>query len=190
MTTSLFLRQFLRNPRQISSIVPSSPYLARAMAQGLSGTTGRVVEFGPGTGSLTQGILAAGVRPADLTLFELDSQFVATLRQQFAGVTVLNVPADQAPAHIAPGVGAVVSGLPLLSIPHEICAAIVKAAFDILAPGAPFIQFTYGPKPSIPADIIADLGLDARQSAFVWRNLPPARVYRFTRNRDQRLASA
>lgn len=190
MTATLFLRQFLRNPRQISSIVPSSPYLARAMSQGLSGGTGRVVEFGPGTGSLTQGILDAGVRPENLILFELDAQFVTTLRQRFTGVTVLNIPADKARDHVAPGVGAVVSGLPLLSIPHEICSAIVGAAFEILAPGAPFIQFTYGPKPSIPADIIADMGLYAEQSAFVWRNLPPARVHRFTRMRDQRQASA
>ena len=185
MTATLFLRQFLRNPRQISSIAPSSSYLARAMAQGLSGDTGRVVEFGPGTGSLTEGILAAGVHPEDLTLFELDEQFVTTLRRRFVGVTVLHAPADKAAEHIAPGVGAVVSGLPLLSMPADICAAIVGAAFDILAPGAPFIQFTYGSKPSIPASVVAALGLHAEQSAFVWCNLPPARVHRFTRAQDR-----
>ena len=59
--------------------------------------------------------------------------------------------------------------------------AIVGAAFRILAPGAPFIQFTYGSKPSVPAAIIADLGLRVERRALVLLNLPPARVYHFTR---------
>jgi len=176
---ALFMREFIRNPRQVSSIAPSSRYLARAVAQGLGPQTGRVVEFGPGTGSLTRGILERGVPPGQLTLFELDPQFIAPLRAQFPGVAIHNTPADAAPDVVAPGVGAVVSGLPLLSMPPAICAAIVGAAFRILKPGAPYIQFTYGPKPSIPPAVIAKLGLTVEQSAFVWANLPPARVHTF-----------
>lgn len=183
MTTApaLFFRQLLRNPRQVSAIAPSSRHLGRAMAAGLGPPTGRVVEFGPGTGSLTRAILARGVAPADLTLFELDATFATALRGRFPGVAIHNAPADRAPDLIAPGVGAVVSGLPLLSMPEPVCAAIVGAAFRLLAPGAPFIQFTYGSKPSVPAAIIADLGLRVERRALVLLNLPPARVYRFTR---------
>ena len=151
------------------------------MTEGLGPGSGRVVEFGPGTGSLTAAILNRGVSPRDLTLFELDATFAEALRRRFPGVTVHHAPADAARAFVLPGVSAVVSGLPLLSMPAAVRAAIVGAAFDILAPGAPFIQFTYGPKPSVPADIVADLGLRVEQRAFVWRNLPPARVHHFTR---------
>ncbi|MCY1125509.1 methyltransferase type 12 [Frigidibacter sp. RF13] len=176
---TLFLRRLIRNPKQVSAIAPSSRFLGRAMARGLGPETGRVVEFGPGTGSLTRAILAAGVASADLTLFELDQTFTTALSAAFPGVRVLNQPADRAHDHVAPGVGAVVSGLPLLSMPAPVSRAIVASAFRILAPGAPYIQFTYGPKPSVPAAVIEEFGLSVEQTAFVWANLPPARVHRF-----------
>ena len=72
----LFFRQLLSKPKQISAISPSSPWLARAVAKGLGPDTGKVVEFGPGTGALTRGILAAGVAARDLTVFEMDADFV------------------------------------------------------------------------------------------------------------------
>ncbi len=79
----LFFRQLLTQPKQISAIAPSSPWLARAMAEGLGPQTGRVVEFGPGTGVLTRGVLAAGVAPENLTLFEMSADFVGHLRLRF-----------------------------------------------------------------------------------------------------------
>ncbi len=174
----LFLRQLLTNPKQISAIAPSSRWLARAMAAGLGPQTGRVVEFGPGTGRLTQGILAAGVAPADLTLYEMDPAFAGHLRASFPGVTIHTAPAQEA-AKLEPGVGAVVSGLPLLSMPPELRRDIVSAAFAILRPGAPYIQFTYGPRPPLPPEMIDEMGLTVESGPKVWANLPPARVYRF-----------
>jgi phosphatidylethanolamine/phosphatidyl-N-methylethanolamine N-methyltransferase len=176
---TLFLRRLARAPKQVSAMAPSSRYLAQAMAEGLGPRTGRVVEFGPGTGRLTRGILDTGVKPADLTLFELDPAFVGHLIQRFPGVTVHATGADTAPDHVAPGVAAVVSGLPLLSMPPSVREAIVGAAFRILAPGGVYIQFTYGPKPPVPEDIVDRLGLTVEAGRKVWANLPPARVYRF-----------
>lgn len=179
---ALFRRRLMRNPRQVSAVAPSSRFLARAMAEGLGPATGRVVEFGPGTGQLTRGILAAGVAATNLTGFELDPDFVQHLRQTFPGVTVHHLGADRADTVVAPGVGAVVSGLPLLSMPRSVQEAILAAAFRILAPGAPFIQFTYGPKPPVQQALLAKLGLRADAGPKVWLNLPPARVYQFHRS--------
>lgn len=151
------------------------------MAEGLGPQTGRVVEFGPGTGRLTRAILDAGVPPHQLDLFELDSDFVYHLKLRFPGVAVHHLGADQADKIVQPGVGAVISGLPLLSMPSEVREAIVGAAFRVLAPGAPLIQFTYGPVPPVPADTLAKLGLRVEAGAKIWLNLPPARVYRFYR---------
>lgn len=177
---TLFFRQLLSRPKQISAVAPSSLFLARAMADGLAPGQ-RVVEFGPGTGVLTRAILAAGVRPADLTLFEFNRDFVAHLRAEFPGVTVLNEGAQSAAAHVAPGVDAVISGLPLLSMPRDIRESIVRAAFDVLNPGGEYVQFTYGRRPAVSDEQIARLGLSVRQTAHVLFNLPPARVHRFTR---------
>jgi phosphatidylethanolamine/phosphatidyl-N-methylethanolamine N-methyltransferase len=179
---ALFARQLLRNPRQVSAIAPSSQFLAQAMAEGLGPATGRVVEFGPGTGKLTRAILDSGVASGDLTLFELDPGFITHLRRDFPGVTVHHLGADRADEMLAPGVGAVVSGLPLLSMPAPVREAILGAAFRLLAPGAPFIQFTYGPKPPVPPESLLKLGLRVKAGRKVWANLPPARVYRFYRD--------
>jgi phosphatidylethanolamine/phosphatidyl-N-methylethanolamine N-methyltransferase len=180
--TGLFLRQLLRNPRQISAIAPSSPALARAMAEGLGPQSGRVVEFGPGTGRLTAGILATGVLPANLTLFEMNGDFTGHLCARFPGVEVVHAPAQAAVATMAGRpVGHVISGLPLLSMPPALRASIVGAAFAILAPGGSYVQFTYGPKPPLPPDEMAALGLRVEAGRKVWANLPPARVYRFYR---------
>ncbi len=177
----LFLRQLLNNPRQISAIAPSSPRLARAMAEGLGPHSGRVVEFGPGTGRLTEAILAAGVAPRDLTLFEMNEDFVQHLRRRFPGVEVVHGPAQMASQTVLPGVARVVSGLPLLSMPPALRAAIVGAAFDVLAPGGEYVQFTYGPNPPFPPEQAAAMGLRIRPGRRVWANLPPARVYHYSR---------
>ena len=178
--TLLFFRQLLSRPKQISAIAPSSRFLARAMAASLK-PGDRVVEFGPGTGVLTRAILAAGVRPADLTLFEFNPDFVSHLRAAFPGVTVHNAGAQTAADHVEKGVTAVISGLPLLSMPLEIREAIVRAAFDVLGAKGRYVQFTYGPRPPISAAQIAALGLGVEQTAHVLFNLPPARVHVFRR---------
>ena len=175
----LFLRQLLAKPGQVSAIAPSSRWLARAMARDLGPQTGRVVEFGPGTGMLTRGILAAGVAPRDLSLFEMNPDFVTHLRAEFPGVTVHLGAAQTASRLVAPGVGAVISGLPLLSMPPALREAIVQAAFDILAPGGVFTQFTYGPRPPVTPGQLQKMGLTVVKGPKVWANLPPARVFHF-----------
>jgi phosphatidylethanolamine/phosphatidyl-N-methylethanolamine N-methyltransferase len=177
----LFRRRLLTNPRQVSAVAPSSRFLARAMSAGLGPQTGRVVEFGPGTGVLTRGILARGVAQKDLTLFEMDAEFAHYLKRSFPDATVHIAGAQTAAERVEPGVGAVVSGLPLLSMPVAVRQSIVEAAFAILKPGAPLIQFTYGRRPPLPDQVIAEMGLSVEKGAFVLANLPPARVYRFRR---------
>lgn len=179
---TLFLRQFLSNPRDISSVVPSSRWLARAMAEELGPNSGRIVEFGPGTGRITRAILEAGVAPADLTLFEMNGEFVRHLQDRFAGVTITHGPAQQAPDLLpAGGVGHVISGLPLLSFPGPLRRDILRAAFAVLAPGGSFVQFTYADKPAMDAEELRQLGLRSELGRKVWANIPPARVYRLYR---------
>ncbi|MFM7446005.1 MAG: class I SAM-dependent methyltransferase [Tabrizicola sp.] len=178
---ALFRRRLLKNPRQVSAIAPSSRTLARAMTLGLGLTSGPVVEFGPGTGRFTEAILARGVPPENVNLFELDEEFVTYLRQKFPGVTVHQLPAQEAARLVPAGVSTVISGLPLLSMPEDVRKGIVSAAFAILAPRGRYVQFTYGPRPPLPPETISALGLTVNKGHKVWANLPPATVYRFRR---------
>jgi len=180
----LFARQLLHHPSQVAAISPSSRFLARAMTAGLGPQTGPVVEFGPGTGQLTKGILAAGVAPEDLTLFEMSADFARLLQNRFKGVTVHYAGAQLAANFVSKSsVGAVVSGLPLLSMPAPVVEAILTAACDILRPDGVYVQFTYGNKPPIPTFMLEKLGLEAKAGKKVWPNVPPAQVYYLRRKR-------
>lgn len=178
---SLFLRQMVRQPHRVVALAPSSDDLAAAMTEGLSPATGRVIELGAGTGKLTRAILGRGVRPCDLTLYELNPDFALHLRRSFPDARVLTVPAQEMALHEGPGVGAVISGLPLLSMTETAQRAILAGAFRVLRPGGVFVQFTYGPRVPLQRSVGEELSLVAERGPKVWNNLPPARVYTFRR---------
>jgi phosphatidylethanolamine/phosphatidyl-N-methylethanolamine N-methyltransferase len=176
----LFLRQLVRNPATISAMAPSSRGLAAAITAHLTPATGKVAEFGPGTGVFTRAILGRGIAAKDLTLFELNPEFVASLRGQFPGVTVVQDGAQTVAGHCT-DLGAIISGLPLLSFPPDLCRAIFVGALSALRPDGAIYQFTYGPKPPLPEAIRADLDLAVTPGPRIWLNLPPARVYTYRR---------
>ena len=176
----LFLRQLITNPKRVSALAPSSRGLSRAMTAGL-GPKDRVVEFGPGTGVITREILARGVLPGNLDLFEMSPDFARHLGSTFPGIRIHNTGAQDAARLVQTGISAVISGLPLLSMPSDMRRQIVEAAFAVLQPKGRYVQFTYGPRPPIDDDTIAALGLSVQKTAKIWLNLPPAQVYVFRR---------
>jgi len=168
-----FLLRVLRNPRNVGAVAPSSRALARAMAVQIP--SGPVLELGPGTGVITEAILERGIAPRDLTLVEYDPDFVVLLRARFPGVTVIRGDAfDLAKTlgRTAP-FGAIVSGLPLLNFPREARARLLEEIFARLKSDAPFVQFSYGVKPPVPAPE----GASVTRAAFIPFNIPPARVW-------------
>ncbi len=171
----------LRRPGRVAALAPSSRTLAGAMAAGLSPETGPVIELGGGTGKITEAILARGVAPGRLAVFETDRVFCELLRARFPGVHVLGLDAQRIAEGPFAEAGAVVSGLPMLSIPTRIQSRILAGAFAVLRPGGVFFQFTYGWRPPVDREVREALGLTWTVSPWIRRNLPPARVYRFTR---------
>ena len=69
----VFLREFLRNPRQLGSIIPSSGFLKRRILAAADLTNASVVvELGPGNGGTTRSILSALPANAKLLSIELN----------------------------------------------------------------------------------------------------------------------
>ncbi|MDG4648956.1 methyltransferase domain-containing protein [Roseibacterium sp. SDUM158017] len=178
---SLFLGQLLRRPHQVVALAPSSRFLCAEMTAGIDPTAGPVIELGAGTGNITQAILDRGVRPAQLHSIEMNPDFCDRLRARFPGLNVHCMSAGDVGSLPVARAQAVVSGLPLLSMPPELQRAILGGGFARLRPGGTFVQFTYGPKPPVARPVREDLDLDWRVSGRIWWNLPPARVYRFHR---------
>jgi phosphatidylethanolamine/phosphatidyl-N-methylethanolamine N-methyltransferase len=101
------------------------------------------------------------------------------LQRRFPGVQVLRLDAREVEQAPLDDVGAVISGLPLLSIPTPAQREIVGGAFRLMRPGGVFVQFTYGWRPPVDRPVREALGLDWEVSPRVLGNLPPARVYTF-----------
>ena len=174
-----FLRSWLDNPLSAGAITPSGPALARAMAAAVDPERhGPVVELGPGTGPVTEALLERGIAEDRLILVEFDADFCTLLRARFPRARVIQGDAyglAKTLATIAPGsVSAIVSSLPLLTRPEPTRLALLQQAFALLAPGAPFIQFTYGLSSPVPRQ---GGGFNAEVSPPIWLNLPPARVW-------------
>ncbi|GAB5509590.1 MAG: rRNA adenine N-6-methyltransferase family protein [Hyphomicrobiales bacterium] len=173
-----FVRQWLGNPRSIGAITPSGPDLARAMAGFLDpASAGRVVELGPGTGVVTDAILKRGIDPSRLTSIEYCSDFAALLTQRFPGVQIVRGDAYDLEASLDADMvelAGVVSSLPLFTSPYEKRRALIMDALDRLAPGAPFIQFSYALVPPVKAEA----GLfTVSKTGWILNNVPPARVW-------------
>lgn len=179
-----FLRRWLQNPRAVGAVAPSSRSLASAMAAEVDlAAPGAVVELGGGTGNITAALLNAGVSPEDIAVVERDPVFARVIAARFPEVRVLQGDAAELrrllrQAGIGP-VKAVISGLPLLSIPDRICLRIIAEAAAVLTERGVFVQFTYGPASPVPRRVLARLGLTARRTAWVVDNLPPASVWRY-----------
>src|ERR1700726_1601009 len=78
-----FIRSWIEKPLSIGAVTPSSRVLARAMAAYVDpNTEGPVIELGPGTGPVTEALVAQGIAPARLVLVEFDPTFCRLLRQR------------------------------------------------------------------------------------------------------------
>jgi phosphatidylethanolamine/phosphatidyl-N-methylethanolamine N-methyltransferase len=174
-----FLRSWIEKPLHMGAVMPSSKLLARTMAQYVDvDSKGPVIELGPGTGAITNALLEHGVDQKRLVLVEYNPGFCALLRDRYPQARVVQGDAYALRASLedvldAPA-SAVVSGLPLVTKPMLTRLKLMRDAFMALAPGAPFVQFTYSVAPPIPKSLP---GVSTEASERIWMNLPPARVW-------------
>lgn len=186
--------KWLRDPLRIGAVLPSGAALARAMAKAVDvAKPGTVVELGGGTGSVTRALLKSGIAPSDLVIIERDEGLYRLLVQRFPGCHVIFGDATHLKELVtAAGVGpvkAVVSGLPLLAMAPLRQRILLRQSFALMGEDGLFVQFTYGPASPVPERRLARLGLKAKLAKRVWRNMPPATVWRFTRSGPADLVS-
>ncbi|KRB49147.1 hypothetical protein ASE04_18370 [Rhizobium sp. Root708] len=179
----MFLRSWLSEPLRVGAIAPSGAALAAIITRDVSPWTGPVIELGPGTGVFTAKLLDRGVPAERLTLIEYGPEFVERLQKRFPDIRIINMDAadlGQLPRADGPA-GAVISGLPLLSMPRDKVMSILNGAFAHLRLGGAFYTFTYSWRCPVPRPILDQLGLRATMTGKTLLNIPPARVYRISR---------
>jgi phosphatidylethanolamine/phosphatidyl-N-methylethanolamine N-methyltransferase len=174
-----FLRSWMEKPLHMGAVMPSGKVLARTMAQYVdTHSDSPVVELGPGTGAITSALIEHGVDQKRLVLVEYNPGFCALLRDRYPQAKVVQGDAyalrDSIWDVLSAPASAVVSGLPLVTKPMLTRLKLIRDAFVALAPGAPFVQFTYSVAPPIPKSLP---GVSTEASERIWMNLPPARVW-------------
>jgi len=185
MSDSITLfRTWISDPLRNSLILPSGRALAVAMTREISSAQSPVLELGPGTGVFTRQLIHRGVPQERIALVESAGSLARMLRRQFPTAVVLETDATElrrCDPFDGKKIGAVISGLPLLSMPAWRVFAILYGAFRILRPEGTFYQFTYGWRCPVPSHVLDRLGLEATCTEWVFANAPPAQVYRITR---------
>jgi phosphatidylethanolamine/phosphatidyl-N-methylethanolamine N-methyltransferase len=174
-----FFRTWIEKPLSMGAVTPSGKALARTMAEYVDpNSDGPIIELGPGTGPVTEALVARGIDPARLVLVEFDPTFCRLLRKRYPQATVLQGDAYRLrmllSAILRQPAAAVVSGLPLFTKPLRMRLRLLQEAFGLMAAGAPFVQFTYAAYSPIPRRLER---VRSEASERIWTNIPPARVW-------------
>ncbi len=186
-----FVKNFLRHPTQVGAIKPSSPELVQTMVEWFDWESARgVVEFGSGTGVFTEAIVDRLHPDAKFFAVERSPELAEVTRKRCPTATVyedsvVNVGELCRRESIAE-VDAVICGLPWASFSQSLQSEIMESMLDVLAPQAKFATFAYWQGVVLPAGRrfsrrLRNTFASVQRSDTVWRNMPPAFVYRCVR---------
>ena len=184
MSSFEFFRGFVRNPKGVGYVVPSSRSLARDLLAAAGVRDARViVELGAGTGVLTRELLRAMSPQSTLVALEIDSRFASLLRREirdprlqiYEGSAVeLDLALDKAEVD-RPEV--IISGIPFSTLPEDQVREILSSAHRSLGPGGRFCSYQF-------RDHARRLAKPYFGEATVQRalwNLPPMRIYTWSK---------
>lgn len=144
-----------KHPRELSTIFPSSRFLARTIADQMDFSEPRAVaELGAGDGALTGPIVDRMTPGSELHLVEINHRFARRLEETYRDhpkgdmILVHERSADELPAiaeeaGLEDGFDYVVSGLPLTTLPDDLSDAVLQATYKTLKPDGRYVQFQY-----------------------------------------------
>jgi phospholipid N-methyltransferase len=183
-----FLKNFLSHPTQVGAIAPSSDALAEEMVRWIEWPhVSACVEYGPGTGVFTAAIQRKLMAGARFFAIERSADLAALTRARCPGVTVYEDSVANVEAlcqrEAITQIDAIVCGLPWASFREELQSACLDATLRAMRPGAQFVTFAYWQGLLLPAGQrfrrrLQQSFAHVETSTTVWRNLPPAFVYR------------
>ena len=170
----LFARNFLRHPRMLGSIVPSSRFLIKQLLQPINWARARViVEYGPGVGGITAEVLRQMRADATLIAIEMNPDFVKYLRGSFTDERLRVVEGSaEAVDEILRRFGYaradyIISGIPFSTIPAPQRERILRKTCDVLESGGAFLVYQFSTR------VLQDL---KRIFGYVGRRFEPLNV--------------
>jgi phospholipid N-methyltransferase len=180
-----FLRGFVAHPQQVGSVIPSSHALEQRLVQCARLAQVRcVVELGPGTGGTTRALLRAMPAESALLAVELSADFALRLRASLPDrrLAVVQGSAESIEHFLAehrlPQADVVVSGIPFSTMPRDVADRIARSVARALAPGGRFVA--YQVRAAVASYATPYLGQPRKD--WEWINIPPVRVFTWTRS--------
>jgi phospholipid N-methyltransferase len=175
-----FLRGFIKHPRMVGSIIPSSRILISKMLDPVDWANTRLfIEYGPGVGTFTRPILDLLGPDATLMTIDTNADFTAYLKESIDDPRLVAVTGSAAEVEkilADRGLGKadyVLSGLPFSTLPPGVGQAIAKATAAVIRPGGAFLIYQFSPK---VRDFIAPF-FERIERGFEWVNVPPATLF-------------
>lgn len=146
-----FLYQYIREPRTVGAILPSSKYVAKKMIDQIDFSDAKyIVEYGPGTGVFTEKLLKNRREQTVLLLIESNRDFYELLKEKYhdqKNMIIVNGSAENTDKYLSdyriPYVNYVVSGLPFASLPKHVSSNILQKTRNALGRDGKFITFQY-----------------------------------------------
>jgi len=146
-----FLVEYLKSPRTVGAVAPSSERLAVKMVSDIDFKNAEcIVEYGPGTGVFTDKLVERKNQDTLLILLEYNKGFCKQLEDRYNendNIIIINDSAENVDMYLEKynikNVDYVVSGLPFASLPKNVSNKILKKTRTILKKDGLFITFQY-----------------------------------------------
>lgn len=179
--TLFFIKNVIKNPRQISSIVPSSKFLAKSITKNIKNND-IIIELGPGIGIFTKEIIKKVNNKNNIFVIEMNKNFIQKLKKDFKEINIIHGNAIEIIKNNKIDADKVISGLPLLSMNQKDIFNLIYEIFNNSKSNIELYQFTYGIKCPIKKEILNALNLKSTYIQTVFRNIPPASIYKIEKN--------
>jgi phospholipid N-methyltransferase len=182
-----FVKGFAHHPVQVASVVASSARLEAQLVRTCRLQGARcVVELGPGTGGTTRALLRGLDAQARLLAIELCPEFLARIGERIHDPRLIaqHGSAEQISDFLSawdlPPPDVVVSGIPFSTLPSATGERIAAAIASVLAPGGRFVAYQL--RAHVARAVTPVLGPPTCE--WQWLNVPPLRVFSWTRARE------
>lgn len=184
MSFSAHLSAFLTDPKNVSALTPTSRFALRRVASKVDRDRARlIVEYGPGSGVLTERLLERLQPEGRLIAIELNATLAARLPKVISDsrLTVINGSAEEVRPHLhqlgLSSADYILSGMPFFWLPTEVAGKLVAATHDALAPDGRFIAYQMFFQGRRYLRDHLEKNFRSVTTEFELRNLPPYRIY-------------
>jgi len=144
----LFFSNFLKNPKEVAAIAPSSKYVIKRIIRHIDFNNARyLIEYGPGVGNVTEELLMGMNSDAKLICFESNIKFYNFLNKSIKDnrLVIINNSAEMLDLYMEKfnieNVDYILSGIPFTLIKKENKKNIIKKTKKMLRKGGKFIVY-------------------------------------------------